>query len=226
MLHGSPTSTGDADVCPEPTPENLDRLAAALARHARSHPDGERPGRLRLLDRSRVPQSDGHGQPRHRLRRLRHLLPSPPDSRATRSSRPHAVDVPIGGVVVQVASLDGRDPLQGDRRSPQGPRYAAGAPEHSRDQSRHGSAARLRTSPRPADGSSAASGSPCRPAHRQDRSDARTLGADPRRDGSVRRREARRVSRLVAADVRTERPRAHRRLHPVLVNGRVDLLAA
>ncbi|HEX9869850.1 MAG TPA: hypothetical protein VGC99_14870, partial [Candidatus Tectomicrobia bacterium] len=29
-LHGSPLRTGDADICPESTPENLERLAAAL----------------------------------------------------------------------------------------------------------------------------------------------------------------------------------------------------
>lgn len=31
-LHGSPLATGDVDVCPDDAPENLDRLAAALAR--------------------------------------------------------------------------------------------------------------------------------------------------------------------------------------------------
>lgn len=30
-LHGSPMRTGDADICPARDPENLDRLAAALA---------------------------------------------------------------------------------------------------------------------------------------------------------------------------------------------------
>jgi len=29
-LHGSPAATNDADICPARTPENLDRLAAAL----------------------------------------------------------------------------------------------------------------------------------------------------------------------------------------------------
>lgn len=29
-LHGSPLTTGDADICPDPSPENLRRLAAAL----------------------------------------------------------------------------------------------------------------------------------------------------------------------------------------------------
>ena len=30
VIHGSPTFTGDADICPARTPSNLDRLAAAL----------------------------------------------------------------------------------------------------------------------------------------------------------------------------------------------------
>src|SRR3989304_4999726 len=29
-LHGSPLTTGDADICPDPTPDNLVRLVAAL----------------------------------------------------------------------------------------------------------------------------------------------------------------------------------------------------
>ena len=29
-LHGSPLRTGDADICPAATPDNLERLAAAL----------------------------------------------------------------------------------------------------------------------------------------------------------------------------------------------------
>lgn len=29
-LHGSPVTTQDADICPERTPENLERLAAAM----------------------------------------------------------------------------------------------------------------------------------------------------------------------------------------------------
>jgi hypothetical protein len=45
VLHGSPAMTNDADICPERTPENLERLAAALrSMHARirneSEPDG------------------------------------------------------------------------------------------------------------------------------------------------------------------------------------------
>ncbi|MGH9026287.1 MAG: hypothetical protein ACRDWD_09260 [Acidimicrobiia bacterium] len=30
VLHGAPVNTNDADICPDPDPENLDRLAAAL----------------------------------------------------------------------------------------------------------------------------------------------------------------------------------------------------
>ena len=45
VLHGSPTVTNDADICPRRTPENLNRLATALRdMHARirttTEPDG------------------------------------------------------------------------------------------------------------------------------------------------------------------------------------------
>ncbi len=44
-LHGSPAATNDADICPERTPENLARLAAALLEldariRTESEPDG------------------------------------------------------------------------------------------------------------------------------------------------------------------------------------------
>jgi hypothetical protein len=45
VMHGAPTVTSDADICPERSPENLDRLANALrSLHARirtaTDPDG------------------------------------------------------------------------------------------------------------------------------------------------------------------------------------------
>ncbi len=40
-LHGSPVTTQDADICPERTPENLERLAAAMRElHARIRTEG------------------------------------------------------------------------------------------------------------------------------------------------------------------------------------------
>ena len=40
-LHGSPLRTGDTDICPESSPENLERLASALRDlHARIRTDG------------------------------------------------------------------------------------------------------------------------------------------------------------------------------------------
>jgi len=40
-LHGSPTRTADSDICPERSPANLDRLAAALRElHARIRTEG------------------------------------------------------------------------------------------------------------------------------------------------------------------------------------------
>jgi hypothetical protein len=45
VLHGSPTATGDADICPERSPENLERLAAALRdMHARIRTSAEPEG--------------------------------------------------------------------------------------------------------------------------------------------------------------------------------------
>ena len=44
-LHGSPVTTQDADICPERSPENLDRLAAALRDlHARIRTEGVEDG--------------------------------------------------------------------------------------------------------------------------------------------------------------------------------------
>ena len=45
ILHGAPVNTNDADICPDPDPENVDRLAAALramGARIRTHaePDG------------------------------------------------------------------------------------------------------------------------------------------------------------------------------------------
>ncbi len=45
ILHGSPTFTNDADICPNKTRENLERLASALRNmHARIRTDAEPDG--------------------------------------------------------------------------------------------------------------------------------------------------------------------------------------
>ncbi len=45
VLHGSPAMTNDADVCPDRSPENLERLARALrAMHARIRTESEADG--------------------------------------------------------------------------------------------------------------------------------------------------------------------------------------
>ncbi len=104
VLHGSPTSTGDADICPERTPENLDRLAAALRdMHARIRTASDPEGFDFSIDRSFL----------GRMAMVNLVTDfgdfdisyQPAGFSGYEELEPHALDVPIGGIVVQVASL-------------------------------------------------------------------------------------------------------------------------
>jgi hypothetical protein len=104
VLHGSPTVTGDADICPERSPENLERLAAALR---------ELNARVRT---STEPDSLDFACDPAFLSRLKMVNLTTDFGDFDLSFEPagftgydelviHAVDVPIGGMSAKVASL-------------------------------------------------------------------------------------------------------------------------
>ncbi len=105
IMHGSPTITSDVDVCPDSSPANLDRLAAALrdmgARiRTSSDPDGF------------AFSSDGQFLARMKMVNLVtefghfdiSFEPAGFQSYADIESR--AVEMPVAGVAVKVAALD------------------------------------------------------------------------------------------------------------------------
>ena len=105
VLHGSPTVTADADICADRSPENLQRLSAALRDlHARirsvSEPDGVpfKPdvallGRMKVLNLSTdLGDLD--------------LAFEPAAFTGYEELVQHAVTVSVAGVAVAVASLD------------------------------------------------------------------------------------------------------------------------
>jgi len=105
-LHGSPVATNDADICPDRTPENLARLAAALREiDARVRTDAEPAGLPFAIDAvflgrietalnlsTRYGNFDISYRPAAFAGGYHELLP-------------HAVDYDIDGFTVKVASL-------------------------------------------------------------------------------------------------------------------------
>jgi hypothetical protein len=102
-LHGSPTVTNDTDVCYERTPENLERLAAALRElHARLRGvDGDVPFRL---DAATLAAGD-HFTFVTDAGNL-DVLGSPSGSDGFRSLARSAVPMDLDGLTVLVASID------------------------------------------------------------------------------------------------------------------------
>jgi hypothetical protein len=105
VLHGSPTRTGDADVCADRQPDNLRRLAAALRElDARIRVDAEPDGFKLSCDEQFLAS----------MAMVNLVTPfgaldisyEPAGTDGYADLAAHAVDFDIGGVVVQVASLD------------------------------------------------------------------------------------------------------------------------
>lgn len=105
VLHGSPTYTNDADICPERSRENLDRLSLALRdMHARIRTDAEPEG----LDFA----CDAHFLEPMKMVNLQtdygwFDVSFEPGAFAGGYAelRPHAVAYPVDDFTVQVASL-------------------------------------------------------------------------------------------------------------------------
>ena len=104
-LRGSPLRTGDADVCPERTPENLDRLSAALRElHARIRTESVADGLPFACDRQFFAQVA-----------LANLVTDagdldvsfqPSGTQGYRDLAQNADVIDLGGLEVPVASLD------------------------------------------------------------------------------------------------------------------------
>ena len=105
VLHGSPTVTSDADICPERSPKNLERLAAALREmNARirtaTDPDGvEFAPDAALLSRMKMMNfTTDFGD--------FDLSFTPAGFAGFEELADHSIDVPLPGTVVKVAALD------------------------------------------------------------------------------------------------------------------------
>jgi hypothetical protein len=105
VLHGSAMATVDADICPDPAPDNLERLCAALrAMHARIRtPDDDdgvefrcEPGLLVTMQMLNLRTDFGDFD----------LSFRPAGFSGFVDLAKNAVDVPIAGVAVPVASLN------------------------------------------------------------------------------------------------------------------------
>jgi hypothetical protein len=105
VLHGAPVNTNDADICPDPDPENLDRLAAALR---------EMDARIRT---HAEPDGVAFAADRHVLARMAMLNLVTRYGDFDISFKPaategfpelveHAVDYDVNGTIVKVAALD------------------------------------------------------------------------------------------------------------------------
>lgn len=105
VLHGSAMVTVDADICPDPAPENLERLCAALRdMHARIRTAGDddgvefrcQPGLLLEMQMLNLRTDFGDFD----------LSFRPAAFSGFDDLAVNAVDVPVAGVAVPVASLD------------------------------------------------------------------------------------------------------------------------
>jgi hypothetical protein len=105
VFHGSPTRTGDADICPDRQPENLRRLAAALRQlEARIRVDGEPKGFQFSVDEQFLAS----------MAMVNLVTPfgaldisfQPAGTDGYNDLARHAVELDVGGVIVPVAGLD------------------------------------------------------------------------------------------------------------------------
>jgi hypothetical protein len=106
QVHGYPRTTMDLDLTPDPKPENLRRLAAALEELSSRPVDSElAQGEIPVTDPERLavapivpPLLTRHGQV--------HILKEPKGARAFEQLRAAALVVEIDGIEVAIASLD------------------------------------------------------------------------------------------------------------------------
>jgi hypothetical protein len=106
QVHGHRRTTMDLDLTPDPDPENLSRLGAALAElEARPREAGLEKGEIATSDPERLaiaaivpPLLTRHGQI--------HILKEPKGARAFGELREAALVVELDGIEVAIASLD------------------------------------------------------------------------------------------------------------------------
>jgi hypothetical protein len=106
QVHGHRRTTMDLDLTPDPDPENLRRLGAALAElEARPADSGVREGEISAVDPERLaiaaivpPLLTRHGQI--------HILKKPKGARAFDQMRQVALVVDLDGIDVAIVSLD------------------------------------------------------------------------------------------------------------------------
>jgi hypothetical protein len=106
QVHGHRRTTMDLDLTPDPTPENLRRLSAALEELEARPSDPElAEGELSPTDPDRLalaaivpPMSTRHGQV--------HILKEPKGARSFEQLRESALVVELDGVEIAIASLD------------------------------------------------------------------------------------------------------------------------
>lgn len=106
VLHGSPTYTNDADVCPDRSLENLERLAAALRDlDARIRTDAEPEGLPVAIDATFLNRIDVALNLMTRYGDLDISFRPAAFPNGYADLLPHAVDYEVGDLVVKVASL-------------------------------------------------------------------------------------------------------------------------
>jgi Nucleotidyltransferase of unknown function (DUF6036) len=105
QVHGHRRTTMDLDLTPDPDPENLRRLGAALAELEVRPADGMEEGEISVSDPERLaiaaivpPLQTRHGQI--------HILKEPKGARAFDEMRKRALVVDLDGTDVAIVSLD------------------------------------------------------------------------------------------------------------------------
>lgn len=106
QVHGHRRTTMDLDLTPDPAPENMERLAAALVELEAQPRDAElEPGEISVADPERLaiaaivpPLVTRHGQ--------LHVLKEPKGARTFARMQEAALTVDLSGIEVAIASLD------------------------------------------------------------------------------------------------------------------------
>ena len=134
VMHGSSAATGDVDICPERSTANLEHLAAALREISTLAFARPRSPRDRLRGRRRVPRAMAMVNLVTDFGDL-DISYQPAGFAGYEELVDHAVEIDVVGRRGAGGLARRRHPLEGDRRSPQGPRDApdtAGTPGRDR----------------------------------------------------------------------------------------------